>query len=298
MYLFGWYVDFMWMNGLFIKVIDLVGNVYQYSYKMFLVMVFNIIVVVFLIVIGQNILSIGLVVVCQMMLLVFDFGQDDLFFILLVLINFMVVVLMGVIQFGVVFIYFIYYYEDSCFQMVLIGKMINGVCFFWISYDINGWVIEIKLVGGVECYQFVYVLDLIGYVKIIMVINLFGKVIIYIFDVNGNQILVEGRVFMYCLLMIKSWVYDVNGYLLVFNDFFGYVMIYDFDVKGQLLQMVENVGVIDVSQQCVMKYVWDVDNCKIKEIVVGDYEVSYVYGMGDCLVLVMIKNFLSKVLLS
>lgn len=292
----GRHVDFTWTNGLLTKVTDPAGNAYQYSYKTLSVTASNTVVVTQPAAHAQSTLSAGTMSARPMMLPPYDPGQDDppptpptpp--------INSMVAVLTGAIQPGSAPTHLTYHYEDSRFQTALTGKTINGVRLSWISYDINGRAIETKLAGGVERYQFAYVLDSTGYVKTTTVTNPLGKATTYTFDANGNQISVEGRASTHCPSTIKSRVYDANGYLSASNDFLGHATTYDFDAKGQLLQTVENAGATDASQQRVTKYVWDADNRKTKETVVGDHEISYVYGTGDRLASVTIKNLSSKV---
>lgn len=293
----GRHVDFTWANGLLSKVTDPAGNVYQYSYKTLSLTTSNTVLAAQTTT-GQlqTTLDNGTVATQQTLLPSYEPGQDDPPPVPSTpLINSMVAVLTGTTQPGAAPTHIAYHYEDSRFQTALTGKTINGVRLSWISYDINGRAIETKLAGGVERYQFAYALDSTGHVKTTTVINPLGKATTYTFDANGNQVSVEGRASTHCPSTIKSRVYDANGYLSASNDFLGHATTYDFDAKGQLLQMVENAGATDASQQRVTKYVWDSDNRKTKETVVGDHEISFVYGTGDRLASVTVKNLSNKV---
>ena len=279
----GRHVDFTWSNGLLTKVTDPAGNAYQYTYKTIALTSSNTMQM-------QSAKTMALAPMLMMQPVLDDPPPTPT----TPPIQTMVALLTGTTQPGTPPTSYTYVYEDSRFQTALTGKLIQGVRYSWFTYDANARVIETKHAYDTERYQFAYTLDASGKVTATTVTNPLGKATTYSFDANGNQVSLDGKASTHCPASFAMRQYDSNGYMSASTDFRGNITAYESDAKGQLLKTTENAGA-DPSVQRVTTYAWDDYNRKTRETLVGQREVTYVYGADQRIASATVKNLSSTV---
>ena len=279
----GRHVDFTWNNGLLTQVTDPAGNVYQYNYKTIALTSSN----------ATQMRSMSAMALAPMLMMQ-PALDDPPPTPATPPIQTMVALLTGTTQPGTPSTSYTYLYEDSRFQTALTGKLIQGVRYSWFSYDANAHAIETKHAYDVERYQFAYTLDASGKVTAATVTNPLGKTTTYAFDANGNQLSIDGQASTHCPASYAMRQYDSNGYMSASTDFRGNITAYESDAKGQLLKVTENAGA-DASLQRVRTFAWDDYNRRTRETLVGQREITYVYGADQRLASATVKNLSSSV---
>lgn len=186
-----------------------------------------------------------------------------------------------------------YHYDDPRFVTALTGKSINGHRYSWITYNANARVVETKLTGNVERYQFAYTLNDAGTVKSAIITNPLGKKTTYQFNAKGNRTAVAGSASTHCPASYKALEYDANGYLSDVTDFSGNITLFTYAKNGQLQQEVRGAGTPAAQ---TISYVWDATYHRPTKITVeGDHSTSYSYNSKNRLTSVVVKNLSSAV---